>query len=111
MGPSLNGGPPDRGADPERLRTLLNPVFDRPVADRPYPGDLLQVLRDTSVQRAAHNPEEHLEAARRQFDHISAAKHRPPPPAAPPATAQSARRARRWFLSLLAFVHLLTVLR
>lgn len=102
MGPSANGV--DRSADPERLRLLLNPVFDHPVAERPHPGDLLRMLHDTSAQRPLRDPEEYLEAARGRFDQINAAKHSSPPD----MPQRSGRRVRRWFALFVAVVLVVT---
>jgi hypothetical protein len=74
VGGLTNGSRPDRGRDPELLRTLLDPVFDNPIEHRPQPADLLRLLRVESTLPQLADPEGGLHAGRAEFEKISTRK-------------------------------------
>lgn len=77
---------PDRSRDPERLRVLLDDVFDKPLEQRPYAAGLLQKLHAPAPTPVVTNPDEAFQEGRRAFDRISADRRMPsgratsPPP-------------------------------
>ncbi|MBP2335024.1 hypothetical protein JOF41_001202 [Saccharothrix coeruleofusca] len=100
LGPHADGPVLDRARDPERLRVLLDPVFDNPVELRPRAAEVLAALRGDPSLPPTTDPEAGLGPGRALFDQVSAAKGGPPspPPARPP---RRGRRGLRLF-SLLA---------
>lgn len=74
---SMNGARMDRGTDPQRLRNLLDPIFDHPAANRPGPTDLLRALHEDSPMPMPPDLEGHLAAGRQRFDQVSAHKRAP----------------------------------
>ncbi|MBP2324814.1 hypothetical protein JOF56_005199 [Kibdelosporangium banguiense] len=94
-----NGSSPDRSRDPDRLRALLDPVFDNPVDRRPYPADLLAKLRVDNRPPPHDDPDGLLAAGHDLFEHVSQGKlgsQEPEPPGKP------SRRRGRWMRSFLA---------
>ncbi|HEX6343562.1 hypothetical protein [Umezawaea sp.] len=71
----------ERGRDPQRLRELLDPVFDNPVDRRPLVADLLGRLHTDAHLPPHVDPEAQLAAGRALFDRACARKRAP---AAPP---------------------------
>ncbi|HEV2781151.1 MAG TPA: hypothetical protein VGX25_17335 [Actinophytocola sp.] len=109
-GAPADGARPDRSRDPELLRALYDPIFDKPVEHWPHPANLLQKLRENPVVRPKHDPEAALAAGRQLFDQISAAKRGPHPvDAVPTETPRTDQRARR-ILPFLAATVLVAVL-
>lgn len=91
----------DRGGDPERLRTMLDPVFDNPVQRRPHPSDLLRRLRVDSQLPAMVDPNEGLAAGHRRFDQVCEAKRGGPTSDRP---VDDRRRPAGWARQLLPFL-------
>ncbi|WIX92967.1 hypothetical protein [Amycolatopsis sp. DG1A-15b] len=76
-GTSANGSAPDRSHDPERLRALLDGVFDHPLEQRPTPADLLLQLRADQRVPPPGDPEAGLIEGRRLFEQICVDKRGP----------------------------------
>ncbi|MEU4245881.1 hypothetical protein AB0F15_00550 [Amycolatopsis sp. NPDC026612] len=70
-GAEANGSPPDRRRDPERLRSLLDGIFDNPLEQRPTPADLLVRLHAGQELPPSVDPEVGLAAGRRLFEEIN----------------------------------------
>ncbi|MGM1057959.1 hypothetical protein [Saccharothrix sp. Mg75] len=100
LGPQADVGHPDRSRDPERLRYLLDPVFDNPVESAPHAVDVLSALYgDVQLPRTT-DPDAALHPGRALFEQVSAGKAGdpgPPPPNQPPPGRP--RRGRRLFSS------------
>jgi hypothetical protein len=113
LGPLMDGSPPDRSHDPERLRALLGPVFDNPVERRPDPTALLGKLRADSRLPALTDPEAGLAEGRVLFEQISRAKGGPGAPETPDtrdSVAQPGRRPRRMLPFLATMVLVMVVI-
>lgn len=76
-GTSANSSAPDRRHDPERLRALLDGVFDNPLEQRPTPADLLLQLRADQRVPPLGDPEAGLGEGRRLFEQICVDKRGP----------------------------------
>ncbi|WP_086843585.1 hypothetical protein [Amycolatopsis kentuckyensis] len=76
-GTSANGSAADRSHDPERLRALLDGVFDNPLERRPTPADLLLQLRAEHRDPPVGDPEAGLAEGRRLFEQICVGKRGP----------------------------------
>lgn len=74
LGSLTNGFGQDRRDDPERLRALLGPVFDRTVEHRASPADLLREMRADVPQPTMSDPDAVLDAGHRQFEQVSIRK-------------------------------------
>jgi len=73
MGQSVDGSS-DRSGDPEGLKALLDPVFGNPLERRPYPADLLRMLRAQPQVGQSTDPEIALMPGRERFDRLCASK-------------------------------------
>lgn len=84
--------PLDRGRDPERLRVLLDDVFDKPLELRPHAAELLQKLHAPAPSVPTTNPDEAFREGRQIFDRISADRRGAPGPVAvrPPGSVSKA---------------------
>ena len=100
LGASADSSWPDRSRDPERLRSLLSPVFDNPAEQRPHAVELLAKLRVRSPLPHREDPEEAFRAGRKEFDEAGLRKRGPQPAGATAehtGNGQTARKNRRRF--------------
>jgi hypothetical protein len=100
-GVASNGSSPDRSRDPDRLRALLDPVFDNPVDRRPYPADLLAKLRVDNRPPPHHDPDGSLAVGHDLFEHVSQGKRRSQEPE---RAGKPSRRRGRWMRSFLVLI-------
>jgi hypothetical protein len=105
-GVASNGSSPDRSRDPDRLRALLDPVFDNPVDQRPYPADLLTKLRVDNRPTPHSDPDFALAEGYGLFEQVSQGKRGPHQLEQPD---KPSRRRGRWLRSFLVLS--MTVLR
>lgn len=84
----LGAAPADRTRDPQRLRELLDPVFNYPPEQWPTVAHLLVAVRADNHLPLAVNPESGLARGHSLFDRVSDRKRggpvAPPPPPPPP---------------------------
>ncbi len=107
LGGTVNGWPPGQGGEPERLRAVLDPIFGNPAEQRPYPADLLRMLRAENRTVPAHDPDDSLTAGRDRFDRHCATKRRPTATRSPADPAP--RPGTRVLLPLLATILVVAV--
>jgi hypothetical protein len=103
-GAAANGSAPDRSHDPERLRTLLDSVFDNPLGQRPSPADLLARIRADHRMQSPGDPAAGLAEGRRLFEQISKDKRGPVAAETPSARRTTPAGPRRRMLPFLAAV-------
>jgi hypothetical protein len=104
LGASPDGARPDRRHDPDRLRALLDPVFDNPVEQRPYPADLLGKLRVENHIPAFADPDAVFAAGRELFERVSEGKRGSAAVMTAPQGSQPGRRTKRIFPFLATMV-------
>jgi hypothetical protein len=96
---------PERGRDPERLRVLLDDVFDKPLEQRPYAAELLRKLHAPAPSVPTTNPDDALREGRQLFDRISADRRGTPSRRAPgPAGARKKPASLLLLLAALVLV-------
>ncbi|WP_447001929.1 hypothetical protein ACRAKI_19460 [Saccharothrix isguenensis] len=108
----IGGTRQDRSRDPQRLRELLDPVFDNPVELRPSAGDLLGRMHADNHVPACVDPDARFADGRALFERVCARKRGPTASATESAAVRPTLPTWRekWFLQLLAAVFLVGVL-
>ena len=103
--------PPERTQDPERLRVLLDPVFDNPLERRPHAEELLRALRAETRVPPSVDPDAPFAPGRALFEQVSQGKRKPAARAtmAVPVPAKKPDRRARWMFSVLAAMILLAI--
>ncbi|ONI84543.1 hypothetical protein ALI22I_28735 [Saccharothrix sp. ALI-22-I] len=108
----IGGTRQDRSRDPQRLRELLDPVFDNPVDRRPTAADLLGRMHADNHVPPSVDPDARFADGRALFERVCARKRGPTvsanesPPAAPTPPGWRGKR----FFQLFAAVFLVSVL-
>jgi hypothetical protein len=109
LGSAQDGILMDRDHDPERLRALLDPVFDRPVEQRPYPADLLSRLRAENHLPAFVDPDAKLTAGRELFERVSQGKREPAETGTVPDQGPRPARRAKGVLLLVALLVVIAI--
>ncbi|GLZ28008.1 hypothetical protein Lesp02_01980 [Lentzea sp. NBRC 105346] len=97
----------DRSQDPQRLRTLLDPVFDNPVEQQPTAAQLLAVVRADNHLPIVANPDAAFEQGRRLFDQVCLRKRGPVTGNAAPPPEQGKPAKRSFFRFMTRMVLLI----